>query len=180
MKRVLEKIAASPVEILRSFPIGEQAARAISERNHTDPFFSVPGPHNIDGRCAVVCFIPDAESADVTDPCQFGSILGEQGECLIIEGPHLALWKVQSALRLKHQECRGDSSTDGFTWLETNAPDILMYAWIRQADGYARVVVVCNLTPVGRFNFSIGFPKAAWCCSAHHYVLNTAIIQVRL
>ncbi|HSF91309.1 MAG TPA: 1,4-alpha-glucan branching protein GlgB, partial [Paracoccaceae bacterium] len=53
-----------------------------------------------------------------------------------------------------------DCDPEGFRWLEVNADESSVYAWIRfGAEGEAPVVVVCNFTPVNR-DVRIGVPAA--------------------
>jgi len=68
------------------------------------------------------------------------------------------LYRATPALHVK--DCEGD----GFRWIEANANDISVYAWLRQGGpGDPPVVVVCNLTPVERRDYRLGLPKAgAW------------------
>ena len=57
-----------------------------------------------------------------------------------------------------HQlDCRGD----GFEWIEANAFEDSLFAWVRRGyPGEAPVLVVCNMTPVERHEYRIGVPEA--------------------
>ncbi|MEP2030803.1 MAG: 1,4-alpha-glucan branching protein GlgB [Paracoccaceae bacterium] len=53
-----------------------------------------------------------------------------------------------------------DCSSDGFEWIEENASEDSLFAWIRHGDdGEAPVMVVCNMTPVERNGRRIGVPQ---------------------
>lgn len=54
-----------------------------------------------------------------------------------------------------------DCKPEGFEWIEENAADVSMFAWIRRGeDDAAPVLVVSNFTPVERSNYRIGVPEA--------------------
>jgi len=56
-----------------------------------------------------------------------------------------------------------DFDYTGFEWIECNARDDSMLAWIRKAkDPADQVVVVCNFTPVVREKYPIGVPQLGW------------------
>ncbi|ARC88720.1 1,4-alpha-glucan branching protein GlgB [Rhodovulum sp. MB263] len=53
-----------------------------------------------------------------------------------------------------------DCEPEGFRWVEANAADMSVYAWLRQGlDGDPPVAVVANLTPVERTGFRLGLPR---------------------
>jgi 1,4-alpha-glucan branching enzyme len=53
-----------------------------------------------------------------------------------------------------------DCSSDGFEWVEENAAEDSVFAWIRRGkEGMAPVLVVCNMTPVERTARRIGVPQ---------------------
>ncbi len=53
-----------------------------------------------------------------------------------------------------------DCSSDGFEWVEENAAEDSVFAWIRRGkEGTAPVLVVCNMTPVERTARRIGVPQ---------------------
>jgi 1,4-alpha-glucan branching enzyme len=65
------------------------------------------------------------------------------------------LYRATPALHVK------DCDADGFRWIEANAADISVYAWMRQGGpDDPPVVVVCNLTPVERRDYRVGLPSA--------------------
>ena len=54
-----------------------------------------------------------------------------------------------------------DCSSDGFEWVEENAAEDSVFAWIRRGKkGTAPVLVVCNMTPVERTARRIGVPQS--------------------
>ncbi|MCE8439342.1 1,4-alpha-glucan branching protein GlgB [Rhodovulum sulfidophilum] len=54
-----------------------------------------------------------------------------------------------------------DCEPEGFRWVEANAADISVYAWLRQGQaGDPPVAVVANLTPVERRGVRLGLPQA--------------------
>jgi 1,4-alpha-glucan branching enzyme len=56
-----------------------------------------------------------------------------------------------------------DFESTGFEWIECNARDDSMLAYIRRAKDPADfVVVACNFTPVPRQNYPIGVPQLGW------------------
>lgn len=53
-----------------------------------------------------------------------------------------------------------DCKPEGFEWIEENAQDESIFAWIRRGnEGAAPVLVVCNMTPVERTSRRIGVPQ---------------------
>jgi 1,4-alpha-glucan branching enzyme len=52
----------------------------------------------------------------------------------------------------------GDARADGFEWIEANAEDISVYAWVRKSQSGRPVLVVCNFTPIERGAFRVGVP----------------------
>ncbi|TCM87619.1 1,4-alpha-glucan branching protein GlgB [Rhodovulum steppense] len=66
-----------------------------------------------------------------------------------------ALYRATPALHLK------DCEAEGFRWIEANAAEISVYAWLRLgAPGDPPVAVICNLTPVERTGVRLGLPQA--------------------
>ncbi len=58
---------------------------------------------------------------------------------------------------LHQRDCRAD----GFHWIMADAPDDLVYAWLRIGpDGTAPVAVVCNLSERSYDTYRIGLPQA--------------------
>jgi len=58
---------------------------------------------------------------------------------------------------LHQRDCR----SDGFEWVEANAAEESVYAWIRYGEGDAPpVLIVCNFTPVERSSWRVGVPVA--------------------
>ena len=54
-----------------------------------------------------------------------------------------------------------DSKPGGFEWIEANAHEDSVFAWIRRGTGNTEpVLVVCNMTPVERDQYRIGVPEA--------------------
>ncbi len=53
-----------------------------------------------------------------------------------------------------------DARAEGFEWVEANAEEISVYAWVRKTDGAPPVLVVSNFTPVERSSHRIGVPMA--------------------
>jgi 1,4-alpha-glucan branching enzyme len=54
-----------------------------------------------------------------------------------------------------------DCFAEGFQWIESNAADECVYAWIRRGDADDRpVVVLCNFTPIERADWRCGLPQA--------------------
>ncbi|PTW50265.1 1,4-alpha-glucan branching protein GlgB [Rhodovulum kholense] len=65
------------------------------------------------------------------------------------------LYRAMPALHVK------DCEADGFRWIEANAAEISVYAWLRQGqEGDPPVAIVCNLTPVERSGVRVGLPRA--------------------
>ena len=63
-----------------------------------------------------------------------------------------------------------DFSWKGFTWIEANDADNSVFSFVRYAkDPNDFVVVVCNFTPVVRYDYRIGVPQAA----AYTELINT-------
>ena len=53
-----------------------------------------------------------------------------------------------------------DCKPEGFEWVEENAAEESIFAWLRRGkDGTAPVLVVCNMTPVERTGRRVGVPK---------------------
>ena len=56
-----------------------------------------------------------------------------------------------------------DSKPEGFEWIEENATDESIFAWLRRGiDGAAPVLVISNFTPIERQNRRIGVPEAGF------------------
>ena len=53
-----------------------------------------------------------------------------------------------------------DCEPEGFRWLVTDDAANSVYAWLRMAPGAPPVVVVCNFTPVPRYDYRLGLPHA--------------------
>jgi len=53
---------------------------------------------------------------------------------------------------------REDGSPEGFRWVIGDDTENCVFAWLRQTQGGASVLVVCNLTPVPRFGYRVGVP----------------------
>jgi 1,4-alpha-glucan branching enzyme len=53
-----------------------------------------------------------------------------------------------------------DSSPDGFTWIDANDADNNVLSFFRTGRSGEHLVCVCNLSPVVRTGFRVGFPKA--------------------
>ena len=51
-----------------------------------------------------------------------------------------------------------DSRGDGFYWLDANDAERSIYAFVRQAEGAKRLVVLANMTPIGRDAYQVGLP----------------------
>ncbi|MCI5077976.1 1,4-alpha-glucan branching protein GlgB [Oricola sp.] len=65
------------------------------------------------------------------------------------------LYRATPALHYK------DCEADGFEWIEANAADDSIYAWIRRGGPEdPPVVVICNFTPVERRDWTCGLPQA--------------------
>ena len=63
------------------------------------------------------------------------------------------LYRATPALHVK------DCDSDGFQWIEANAADDSIYAWIRRGGpDDPPVVVICNFTPVERRDWRCGLP----------------------
>ncbi|MDB5815472.1 MAG: 1,4-alpha-glucan branching enzyme [Rhodocyclales bacterium] len=68
-----------------------------------------------------------------------------------------ALYRREDALHL------GDAEAAGFVWLVGDDYDNSVFAYVRQAEGAAPLVVVCNMTPVIRHDYRVGVPQGgAW------------------
>jgi 1,4-alpha-glucan branching enzyme len=59
---------------------------------------------------------------------------------------------------------QGDAEPGGFQWIEADAADISVFAWIRRGQpGTAETVVICNFTPIERAPYRLALPRAgAW------------------
>jgi 1,4-alpha-glucan branching enzyme len=58
---------------------------------------------------------------------------------------------------------RRDADSEGFAWLEANAADDNIVAFIRNGDHDEQLVCVCNLAPVVRDGYRVGLPApGAW------------------
>ncbi len=56
-----------------------------------------------------------------------------------------------------------DFDSQGFQWIEANDVEQSVYSYIRRADDPDNLlVVVCNLTPMPRYQYRIGVPKAGY------------------
>jgi 1,4-alpha-glucan branching enzyme len=53
-----------------------------------------------------------------------------------------------------------DSSPEGFTWIDANDADNNVVSFYRTGSGDTRLICACNLSPVVRSEFRLGFPKA--------------------
>jgi len=51
-----------------------------------------------------------------------------------------------------------DARADGFYWLDADDAEHSVYAFVRQAEGNPRLVVVANMTPVAREHYRLGLP----------------------
>jgi 1,4-alpha-glucan branching enzyme len=52
-----------------------------------------------------------------------------------------------------------DSEAEGFQWLEANAAEQSLFAWLRRGEaGEPPVLVLCNFTPVERRDWHVGLP----------------------
>jgi len=64
------------------------------------------------------------------------------------------LYRAEPALHVR------DCDEGGFQWLEADAADISVFAWIRRGEPQDRpVVVICNFTPVERSGWRCGLPE---------------------
>jgi 1,4-alpha-glucan branching enzyme len=84
---------------------------------------------------------------------------------LLDEADHaglLALVRDLNAVYLEEPALwEADHSHEGFVWLEPNAANENVLAFVRRsADGKRNVVVACNLSPVPREAWRIGLPEA--------------------
>ena len=62
-----------------------------------------------------------------------------------------------------------DFDPDGFRWVDCNDAAQSTLSWLRFASGRGIVLVVCNFTPVPRYDFEVGVPRSgAW-----HELLNS-------
>jgi 1,4-alpha-glucan branching enzyme len=53
-----------------------------------------------------------------------------------------------------------DCDPNGFEWIDTNDADRSVISFLRQsADGREQIAIVCNFTPVPRYNYRIGAPR---------------------
>ncbi len=56
-----------------------------------------------------------------------------------------------------------DDEPAGFSWVEANARELSVYAFMRHSGQAGQnVLVVCNLTPVPRYGFRIGVPRGGF------------------
>jgi len=64
----------------------------------------------------------------------------------------------------------GDTSPEGFEWIDANDSANSVVTFIRKAPGVDDVVLVaCNFTPVPRENYLVGAPRGGW----WHEILNS-------
>ena len=56
-----------------------------------------------------------------------------------------------------------DSDPRGFEWIDTNDSERSVVSFIRKSvDGKDQIAVVCNFTPVPRYNYRIGAPRGGF------------------
>ncbi|SON54074.1 1,4-alpha-glucan branching enzyme GlgB [Hartmannibacter diazotrophicus] len=56
-----------------------------------------------------------------------------------------------------------DAESGGFQWILVNERETSIYAFLRwDPQGYSPVLVIANMTPVPRFDFAVGVPKAGY------------------
>ena len=84
---------------------------------------------------------------------------------LLENGQHRGIQNLVRDLNALYREMPAlyelDCRQEGFEWIEENAADESMYAWIRKGrEGAAPVLVVCNFTPVERVARRIGVPAS--------------------
>jgi 1,4-alpha-glucan branching enzyme len=80
-------------------------------------------------------------------------------------GQHSALQRwVEDLNRLYRSEpalCEGDCVPQGFAWVDCNDAERSTLSFLRHGrEADAVVLVVCNFTPVPRFNYLVGIPRA--------------------
>jgi 1,4-alpha-glucan branching enzyme len=88
---------------------------------------------------------------------------GELDWAALGDARHAGLQRLVRDLNTLYRSARGlhekDADPDGFQWIEADAADTSVYAWIRRGGPDApNVVVVCNFTPVERPGYRIGLP----------------------
>jgi 1,4-alpha-glucan branching enzyme len=54
---------------------------------------------------------------------------------------------------------RKDFSVDGFRWIQRGDWEQSVVSFLRQAGDAAPIAVVCNFTPVPRYNYRLGVPR---------------------
>ena len=56
-----------------------------------------------------------------------------------------------------------DCDPDGFEWIDTNDADRSVISFLRKSpDGREQIAVVCNFTPVPRYNYRVGVPRGGY------------------
>ncbi len=65
------------------------------------------------------------------------------------------LYRSEGALHIS------DADPAGFTWLVGDDYDNSVFAFSRQAEGAAPIVVICNMTPVLRCDYRLGVPRGS-------------------
>jgi 1,4-alpha-glucan branching enzyme len=56
-----------------------------------------------------------------------------------------------------------DCDPAGFEWIDTNDADRSVISYIRKSpEGREQIAVVCNFTPVPRYNYRIGAPRSGF------------------
>ncbi|HET9046791.1 MAG TPA: alpha amylase C-terminal domain-containing protein, partial [Casimicrobiaceae bacterium] len=55
-----------------------------------------------------------------------------------------------------------DFESAGFEWIDCNNPEESVLAFLRRPRNGAPVLVVCNFTPVPRYNYVVGVPQGGF------------------
>ena len=60
-----------------------------------------------------------------------------------------------------------DCDPHGFEWIDTNDADRSVISFLRKSpDGREQIAVVCNFTPVPRYNYRVGAPRGGYLARA--------------
>ncbi|MCG4274757.1 1,4-alpha-glucan branching protein GlgB [Acetobacter senegalensis] len=85
------------------------------------------------------------------------------------KGMHEAVATLNRLYRAYPALYADDYSDHGFQWLIADDTQNCVFAWVRHAPDAASVLIVCNMTPVPRYNYRIGVPHSGY----WYEILNT-------
>jgi 1,4-alpha-glucan branching enzyme len=82
---------------------------------------------------------------------------------LLADPSHLGIQRwvsdLNHLLRDEPALSQNDHRSEGFRWVVVDDPANSVFAWLRRGESGAPLLVVCNMTPVVRYDYKIGVPS---------------------